>query len=91
MEKKYDIRLKAQVTHEICKEKKSTSAIARKYGVPVKTVEKWVTKYNKNSHEYDTAAMTEQEQIKALEKEVRELRQANEVLKKTLILLARKE
>lgn len=91
MERKYDNKLKAQVAQEICIEKKSTSGTARRYGIPLKTVEKWVTKYNKNPRAFDIKTMSENEQIKALEREVKELKKANELLKKTLILLARKE
>lgn len=87
----YDNKIKAQVTQEICVEKKSTSAVAQRYGIPLKTVENWVTKYNKNQQAYDTTIMSEKEQIKALQREVKELRKANELLKKTLLLLARKE
>ncbi len=82
MGNKYDNRIKVQVTQEICIERKSTSAVARSYGIPLKTVEKWVTKYNKNPREYDITVMTEKERISTLEKEISELRKANELLKK---------
>lgn len=91
MGKKYDIRIKEQVAQEICVEKKSTSSVASRYRIPLKTVEKWVTQFNKNPKAFDTAAISEQEKIKLLEREVKELRKANELLKKTLLLLARKE
>lgn len=91
MKRNYDTRLKAQVAQEICLEKQSTSATAQRYGVPLKTVENWVTIYNKNPSAFDVNVMSDNEKIKALEKEVAELRKANELLKKTLILLARRE
>lgn len=91
MRNKYDIRIKNQVTKEICVEKKSTSAVAARYNIPLKTVENWVTQFNKNLNAYNITAMSEQEQIKVLLKEVKELKKANELLKKTLLLLARKE
>lgn len=91
MGKKYDIRIKEQVTQEICVEEKSTSSVASKYHIPLKTVEKWVTQFNKNPKAFDMAAISEQEKIKMLEREVKELRKANDLLKKTLLLLARKE
>jgi len=91
MGKKYDNRIKMQVTQEICVERKSTSSVARNYDIPIKTVEKWVTKYNKNPMEYDITVMTEKEQINILKQEIKELRKANELLKKTLLLLAQKE
>jgi transposase-like protein len=91
MGRKYDDKLKAQVTHEICVERKSTSGVAKKYGVPLKTVEKWVTKYNQNSHAYDAATISDQKRIKMLEKENEKLKTTNELLKKTLRLLALRE
>ena len=77
MSKQYSISIKAQVTYEICVERKSTSKVAERYGVPVKTVENWVTRYNKDPHFYDDTVVSDNERIKALEKEVKKLRQAN--------------
>ena len=91
MAKKYDIRIKEQVTQEICVEKKSTSYVASRYDIPLKTVEKWVTQFNKNPKALDMAAISEQEKIKKLEREVKELRKENEILKKVQLLLGRKE
>lgn len=87
----YDIKLKATVVYEICVAGKSTSKTAKEYGIPVKTVEKWVTAYNKNPNVYNTSNLTDSERIKELEKEVRELRKKNEILKKTLLYLNQKE
>lgn len=91
MDAKYNKELKGCIAYEICELGKSTKKTAQDYGIPLKTVEKWVTMYNKDPKIFDTSQLTEGERVKALEKEVRELKRANEILKKTLVLMARKE
>lgn len=49
----YTNQLKQAVCEEICKQHNSTMETAEHYNVPLKTVEKWVTAYNKDS-EYFT-------------------------------------
>lgn len=89
MEQKYSKELKACVVYQICELGKSTSKTAQEYNIPVKTVENWVTKYNKNKNVFNTAKLSDGERIAKLEKENQMLRQSNEVLKKTLILLSK--
>ena len=89
MRKQYSNEIKAQITYEICVERKSTNGVAARYGVPLKTVENWVTRYNKDPHVYDVSVVSDSERIKALEKEVKELREANAVLKKTMLMIAK--
>lgn len=91
METKYPNELKGVVAYEICVLGKSTSKTAKEYGIPVKTVENWVTRYNKDPGIYNTAKLSDAERIKALEDEVMRLRKSNDVLKKTLVLLAKRE
>jgi len=91
METKYTTEFKATVAYEICVLGKSTSKMAEDYGVPLKTVEKWVTRYNKNPEAFNAARLTDAERIKVLEAENARLRQTNDILKKTLILLAKKD
>lgn len=91
METKYPNELKSVVTYEICVLGKSTSKTAKEYNIPLKTVEKWVTKYNKDPNVYNTTKLSDAERIKTLEDEVIRLRKSNDVLKKTLILLAKRE
>lgn len=89
MEQKYSNELKTCVVYLICELGKSTSKTAQEYNIPVKTVENWVTKYNKNKNTFNTAKLSDSERIAKLEKENQMLRQSNEVLKKTLILLSK--
>lgn len=48
MAKSYSNELKHKVSYKICVDKESTSKIAEEYGIPLKTVEKWVTSFNKD-------------------------------------------
>lgn len=91
MNKKYDKQLKASVVQEICELGKSTSKTAQKYNIPLKTVENWVTAYNKDPHVFETSSLSDAERIKELEKEIKQLRRNAEILKKTLIILGRTE
>ena len=50
MSRVYSNVFKNLICKKICEEKCSTSQIADKYDVPLKTVENWVTRYNKRSH-----------------------------------------
>ena len=89
MSRKYDKRLKANVVYDICELGKSTSRTAKEYNIPLKTVEKWVTAYHKGPKVYEISALSDEERISELEHEVRDLKRKNEILKKTLIMLAK--
>lgn len=52
----YDKKLKNEVAHLICVERKSTIKTAEEYKVPLKTVEKWVTAFNKNNKVFEEDA-----------------------------------
>lgn len=54
MQSTYAKCLKKKVCEEICIEKQSTIKTAEGYGIPLKTVEKWITAYNKNDHCFDS-------------------------------------
>lgn len=49
----YDIGLKKKLCEEICLNHKSTIKIAEEYNVPLKTLEKWITAFNKDNHCFD--------------------------------------
>ena len=53
MPNKYTKKFKKRVTETILLKKNSTSIMAREFNVPLKTVEKWITAYNKDSHCFD--------------------------------------
>lgn len=51
---KYDIELKRKLCIDICLNGKSTLKTAEEYNVPLKTLEKWITAFNKNNNCFDT-------------------------------------
>lgn len=57
-------------------------SIAAKIGCTAETLRKWVRQAERDGGQRPGATTEERERIKALESEVRELRQANEILKK---------
>jgi transposase-like protein len=57
-------------------------SIAPKIGCTPQTLLTWVRQHERNTGLRDGVTSAERERIKALEREVRELRQANEILRK---------
>lgn len=49
----YSNSLKKNLCEKICLDGKSTIKTARDFGVPLKTLEKWITAYHKNKHQFD--------------------------------------
>jgi transposase len=66
-------------------------SIAAKIGCTGETLRKWVRQAEHDSGQRPGATTEERERIKALEREVRELRQANEILKKASAYFAMAE
>lgn len=50
---KYSIEIKKKLCEMICLNHYSTIKTAEKYNIPLKTLEKWITAYNKDSHCFD--------------------------------------
>lgn len=57
-------------------------SIAAKIGCTAETLRKWVRQAERDGGQRPGAVTEELERIKALEREIRELRQANEILRK---------
>ena len=57
-------------------------SIAAKIGCTAETLRRWVRQAERDGGQRPGTTTEERERIKALEREVRELRQANEILKK---------
>ena len=74
MSRKYDKQLKASVVYDICELGRSTSRTAEEYGIPLKTVENWITAYNKDNLAYNISHIPDEERIKELEDEVKRLK-----------------
>jgi transposase-like protein len=66
-------------------------SIAGKIGCTAETLRKWVRQAEHDQGQRPGATSEERERIKALEREVRELRQANEILKKASAYFAMAE
>jgi transposase-like protein len=66
-------------------------SIAAKIGCTAETLRKWVRQAEHDQGQRPGATSEERERIKALEREVRELRQANEILKKASAYFAMAE
>jgi transposase-like protein len=67
------------------------SSIAGKIGCTAETLRKWVRQAERDAGQRPGATSEERDRIKALEREVRELRQANEILRKASAYFAKAE
>lgn len=50
----YNIELKKKLCEDICINGKSTLKTANEYNIPIKTLEKWITAFNKDNHCFDS-------------------------------------
>ena len=91
MPRKYNNDFKSMLVNFIVNEKHSTIKTAEQFNVPLKTLEKWITAYNKNNHVFDDNYKTQAQLIDDLKKQVSSLQRDNEILKKTISLLAKKD
>ena len=66
-------------------------SIAGKMGCTAETLRRWVRQAERDQGKRPGASSEEQARIKALEREVRELRQANEILRKASAYFAQAE
>ena len=53
MPRKYDTDFKAMIVNLVVNEKHSTIKTAEQFDIPLKTLEKWITSYNKDRHVFD--------------------------------------
>lgn len=80
----YDTEFKKMAVELIKISNQSTSKTAKDLNIPLKTLEKWITAYNKNSHIFDSDYISPHQEIQKLKKRISELETANDILKKTL-------
>ncbi len=66
-------------------------SIAAKIGCTAETLRRWARQRERDTGKRDGMTTAEHERIKALEREVRELRQANEILRKASAYFAQAE
>lgn len=67
------------------------ASIAAKIGCTAETLRRWVRQHERDTGQRPGIATAEQQQIKALEREVRELRKANEILRLASAFFAQAE
>ena len=91
MPKKYDNNFKSMIVNLIVNEKHSTLKTAEQFEIPIKTLEKWITAYNKDNKCFDADYKTQSQIIDDLKREVAKLKRDNDILKKTISLLAKKD
>ena len=91
MPRKYNNDFKSMVVNLIINEKHSTIKTAQQLDIPLKTLEKWITAYNKDHNVFNSDYLSHTRQIELLKKENASLKKDNEILKKTISLLAKKE
>jgi transposase len=66
-------------------------SVAGKIGCTAETLRRWIRQSEKDNGERGGTTTAERERIKELEREVRELRQANEILRKASAYFAQAE
>jgi transposase-like protein len=66
-------------------------SIAAKIGCTAETLRRWVRRQERDTGQREGPTTAEQERVKALEREVRELRKANEILRLASAFFAQAE
>ena len=66
-------------------------SIAAKIGCTAETLRRWVRQYERDTGQREGLSTAEQDRIKTLEREVRELRKANEILRLARAFFAQAE
>ena len=66
-------------------------SIAGKIGCTAQTLLSWVRRHERDSGQRESPSTAEEQRVKALEREVRELRKANEILKLASAFFAQAE
>lgn len=91
MAKSYSRDFKKMIVELINIQGHSTLKTAEEFNIPLKTLEKWITAYNKDNHCFDPDYISPQEQIARLEKENKKLKETNEILKKAVTFFAKEK
>ena len=75
------------VVNQIVSKKFGTSQASVFFGIPLKTLEKWITAYNKDKNCFSDGYISDESKIKLLEKQNSQLKTELAILKKTIALL----
>ena len=82
MPRRYENNFKSMLVNLIVNEKHSTIKTAEQFDVPLKTLEKWITAFNKDNKCFDADYISPEQQIESLKKRIAELETNNDILKK---------
>lgn len=85
------VRLVLEQAKEHQSEWAAISAVAPKLGCTKETLRRWVREAERESGQRPGPTRAEEERVKALEREVRELRRTNEILRKASAYFAQAE
>ena len=91
MPRKYEQNFKSMIVNLVVNEKHSTIKTSEQFNIPLKTLEKWITAYNKDNNVFNSDYKSQAQIIDDLKKKVASLQRDNDILKKTISLLAKKE
>ena len=85
------VRLAFEHRGEYGSEWETICSIAAKFGCTAETLRRWVRQAERDSGARPGMTSDDRERVRALEREVRELRQANEILRKASAYFAQAE
>lgn len=88
MSRKYDLNFKKTVVDLIVNHNHSTLKTAQEFNIPLKTLEKWITAYNKDNNVFDVDDFSPQAEINKLNKTIKEQQKVIDLLKKTISFLS---
>ena len=82
--RRYATAYKKAIVESIKEEGLSTVGTARAEKIPLKTLEKWITAYNKDPHCFDPKPASLNDEIRELRQKIANLNRQKKVLKKQL-------
>lgn len=91
MAKHYDNDFKLMAVKLTKQQGHSTIKTAQDLSVPLKTLEKWITAYNKDPFIFDPDYISPQEEIKKLRKLLKEKDETIDILKKAAAFFAKQK
>ena len=87
---KYSYELKNYIVKRIVEQHYSTSLTAMEFDIQLKTLEKWITAYNKNPNCFTNEFIVEKQDVSQLMKKYRAVLKDNDILKKMISSLSKK-